>query len=233
MPTSNEKHLEIGGGVGTLGKILIVDDHPLVREGLAGRIARHPQLSVCGEAADPAEALEQVKLTQPDLVIIDLALKNGHGLNLIKEIKSRFPRVKMLVSSMYDEGLYAERCLRAGALGYIHKQEMSDKVLEAIHQVLSGRVYLSAAMTERLVHLNVGGWKDAGRSPVERLSDRELQVFEMIGKGLTTRQIATKLFVSVKTVETHRENIKSKLNLETSAELSRHAVRWALENRSE
>ncbi len=213
-------------------KILIVDDHPLVREGLAARIARQPDLEVCGEAEDVNDAFEIVKASNPDLVIVDLSLKTGQGLELIKKIKARNEHTKMLVSSMYDESLYAERALRAGASGYINKQEVSEKVIDAIRQVLAGKMYLSAKMTERLLHRAVGSPPQLVQSPIETLSDRELEVFKMIGKGLTTRQIANDLHLSVKTVETHRENIKAKLDIPNSAELGRQAVQWVMENGS-
>jgi DNA-binding NarL/FixJ family response regulator len=211
-------------------KILIVDDHPLVREGLASRITRQPDMEICGEAADVNEALALVKTTNPDLVIVDLSLRLSHGTDLIKQVKARGEGTKMLVSSMYDESLYAERVLRAGAMGYINKQEMPEKVIEAIRQVLAGKVYLSPSMTDRLLSRAIGKTGEIERSPIEKLSNRELEIFRLIGRGLTTRQIAKDLHLSVKTVETHRENIKSKLSVSNSAELSRQAVQWVLEN---
>jgi DNA-binding NarL/FixJ family response regulator len=211
-------------------KILIVDDHPIVREGLAARIARQSDLTVCGEAEDVADALDLVKTTQPDLAIIDLSLKSGQGLDLIKRIHASSPNTKALVSSMYDESLYAERALRAGALGYVNKQEMSEKIIEAIRQVLDGKIYLSPRMTERFLQRAVGSPPQLGKSPIETLTDRELEIFKLIGKGKTTRQIAADLHLSIKTVETHRENIKSKLNIVNAAELSREAVQWVMEN---
>jgi DNA-binding NarL/FixJ family response regulator len=214
----------------TVVKILIVDDHPIVREGLTARIARQPDLKVVGEAEDVLGALELVKTVHPDLVIVDLSLKTGQGLDLIKKIKVRHPDTKMLVSSMYDETLYAERSLRAGALGYINKQEVSEKIIDAIRQVLGGKIYLSPPMTERLLQRAVGSPEELPRSAVETLTDRELEIFKLIGKGMTTRHIASDLHLSVKTVETHRENIKAKLNLPNSAELSREAVQWVMEN---
>jgi DNA-binding NarL/FixJ family response regulator len=211
-------------------KILIVDDHPIVREGLAARINRQPDLTVVGEAEDVADALELVKSTKPDLVVVDLSLKSGQGLDLIKKINATTDKIKTLVSSMYDESLYAERALRAGALGYVNKQEMSEKIIEAIRMVLAGKIYLSPVMTERLLHRAVGVPPELARNPVETLSDRELEIFRMIGNGKTTRQIAGELHLSVKTVETHRENIKGKLNIVNGAELGREAVRWVMEN---
>ena len=211
-------------------KILIVDDHPLVREGLAARLAQEPDLVVCGEADDVGDALELVKTTQPDVIVVDLSLKSGQGLDLIKKVKARFENTKMLVSSMYDESLYAERALHAGAVGYINKQEVSDKIVEAIRQVMNGKLYLSATMTERLLQRAVGGSPQIARSPMEDLSDRELEVFKLIGAGKTTRHIAGELHISVKTVESHRENLKTKLDLANGTELGRAAVQWVIES---
>jgi DNA-binding NarL/FixJ family response regulator len=215
---------------GTNGRILIVDDHALVRRGLATLIGDERDLVVCGEAADTVEALAAVAALRPDLVIVDLSLKTGHGLDLIKQIRSHDERARILVLSMHDEKLFAERALRSGAMGYINKEEATGKVVEAIRQVLAGRVYVSAAMTERLLQraAETGGAKP--RLPSESLSDRELTVFQMIGQGVATREIAERLKLSIKTVETYREHIKAKLGLRNSAELSRHAAQWVLEN---
>jgi DNA-binding NarL/FixJ family response regulator len=210
-------------------KILIVDDHPMVREGLLARISRQPDLEVCGEAVDVAGALEQVKTTSPDLVVVDISLKGGNGIDLIKRIKARNDGTRMLVSSMYEEALYAERAMRAGAMGYINKQEMAEKVVQAIRRVLGGKMYLSPQMTEHMLRRALGGG-DADSSPIESLSDREIEIFTLIGRGRTTREIAEELHLSVKTVETHRENIKAKLGIKNSAELGRQAVQWVLEN---
>lgn len=212
-----------------VARILIVDDHPVVRRGLAELVADEPDLEVCGEAADAPDALRMVDETNPDLIVVDISLKSGHGIDLIKRIKARNDTVKMLVSSMHDETLFAERALRAGAMGYINKEEASDRVIEAIRHVLRGQIYLSSRMTEGLLHGVVAGREAIDHSSLKRLSDRELEVFEMIGRGMTTRQIAETLRRSVKTVETYRENLKAKLGLKNSAELSRHAVQWALE----
>ncbi len=210
-------------------RILIVDDHPVVRRGLRMLIDDEPDLFVCGEASDADEAIRVLDAKKPDLVIVDLSLKESSGLELIKRIKSRNAAAKMLVSSMFDESLYAERVLNAGALGYVSKQEAMEKVIEAIRCVLSGRVYLSAAMSDRMLHRLARDHQAIERSPVETLSDRELEVFEMIGRGRTTAEIAGQLHLSVKTVETHREKVKAKLGLKTAAELYQHAVRWVLE----
>lgn len=211
-------------------QILIVDDHPMVREGLAVRISNQPDLEVCGEAANVSDALQLVEQLQPDLVIIDISLKDGHGLDLIKQIRLRDERVKMLVSSMHDEALFAERALRAGAMGYINKQEAPEKVVAAIRQVLVGKMVFSSQMTERMLHRAVGRPLQVRQSPIETLTDRELEVFELIGRGLTTRKIANQLGLSVHTIETHREKIKSKLKLKNSAELGRQALQWVLES---
>jgi DNA-binding NarL/FixJ family response regulator len=213
----------------TRARILIVDDHPVVRNGLRMLIDDEPDLIVCGEAGDADEAIRVLDAKKPDLVIVDLSLKGSSGLELIKRIKSRTVTSKMLVSSMFDESLYAERVLNAGALGYVSKQEAMEKVVEAIRCVLSGRVYLSAAMSDRMLHRLARDQKAPERSPVETLSDRELEVFELIGRGRTTAEIANQLHLSVKTVETHREKVKAKLGLKSAAELYQYAVRWVVE----
>jgi DNA-binding NarL/FixJ family response regulator len=209
-------------------KIHIVDDHPVVREGLSIRISLQPDLEVSGEAATEEEAIALANQTAADLMIVDLSLKGGHGLELIKRIKSLHPAVKMLVVSGFPESLYAERALRAGALGYVSKQDSNDKLIDAIRTVLAGRRFISPEISRRLVEQALGG--DMQKTPIERLSDRELEVFRMIGEGLATGTIASQLFVSALTINTHRENIKKKLGLSTAGELSRAAVQWVLEN---
>lgn len=210
-------------------KILIVDDHPMVREGLTMRISTQRGLKVCGEAATEDEALSLLQETNPDLVIVDISLKSGHGIELIKQVRSRYPAVKMLVFSGYQESLYAERALRAGALGYLNKQESNDKVLEAIHAVLAGQRYVSPEITQRLVSQALGN-TDETKPPIERLTDREMEILRMIGEGLTSGTIANRLFLSTHTIDTHRENIKRKLDLKNAGELTRAAVQWVLEN---
>jgi DNA-binding NarL/FixJ family response regulator len=209
-------------------RVMLVDDHPLVRRVLAEVIMREPDMEVCGEAADVQEAVAEVERTRPDIVVVDLTLKTGHGLELIERLKSRDPATKTLVSSMHDEMLFAERVLRAGAMGYVTKQEPPETLLRAIRQVLRGDVYLSPRMTSRLLH-RVAGGQSTHEDPVLGLSNRELEVYEMIGQGLTIQQIAGRLHLSPKTVETHREKVKQKLNLKSSAELTRRAVQWVLE----
>jgi DNA-binding NarL/FixJ family response regulator len=209
-------------------RVLLVDDHPLVRRGVADVIAHEGDLEICGEAADVAEAMREVERTQPDLVLVDLALKSGHGLELIEKLKARNPKVKTLVSSMHDETLFAERVLQAGAMGYITKQEPPEMLVRAVRQVLRGEVYLSPRMTSRLLH-RVAGGSPLREDPIQGLSNREIEVYEMIGQGLTVQQIAVRLHLSPKTVETHREKIKQKLSLKSSAELGRRAIQWVLE----
>lgn len=210
-------------------KILIVDDHPLVREGLAMRISLHPDLSVCGEADSENEAFALVSKIGPELVLIDISLKSGHGLDLIKRIHALNPAIKMLVISGFQESLYAERAFRAGALGYLNKQQSNEKLIEAIRTVLAGKRFLSPEISRRLIEQALGT-SDMTRTPVERLTDRELEIFRMIGEGLTTSVIANQLFLSTHTIDTHRENIKRKLAVTTATELSRTAVQWVLEN---
>ncbi len=211
-------------------RILIVDDHPLVRTGFAQLIGDCPDLEVCGEAADMAEALRQIDNIRPDLAIIDLSLAGGSGLDLIEHIKSRDNNILMLVASMHDETLYAERVLAAGARGFINKQEAQDSIIRAIRQVLSGKVYLSQKMTDRLL----SGMVDANSEmrDIDSLSNRELQVFELIGEGVSTSQIAKQLNLSVKTIETHQAHIKKKLGLGSAHELNQRAIRWVMDQQS-
>lgn len=211
-------------------RIMIVDDHPLVRKALAELISSEPNLEVAGEAGDVADALQQLDSCHPDLVIIDISLAKGNGLELIKQIKARDPEIKMLVSSMHDESLYAERALRAGAKGYINKQAAMDQVIEAVRQILRGGIFLSSRMSGRMLDRIIGGRGEPSLSPIETLSDRELEVFQLIGRGLTTRDIAARIHLSTKTVETYRQHIKAKLKLKNSNELVQRAVTWILES---
>lgn len=211
-------------------RILIVDDHPVVRQGLRMTIECEPDLRVCSEAEGRSQALAAFHDSNPDLVIADISLENGSGIELVKELIAMKDDLRILVCSMHEETLFAERALRAGAKGYINKEQATEKLVAAIRQVASGRVYLSEQMTNRMLCRQIGGTQDdAGQSAIESLSDRELEVFEQIGHGITTRQIAEKLHLSPKTVETYRENIKHKLNLANATELTQHAVRWVLE----
>lgn len=210
-----------------MAQIMIVDDHPLVRAGFAQLIADTPDLKVCGEASDMATALKLIESISPDLAIIDLSLASGSGLDLIEHIKARDSDMLMLVASMHEESLYAERVLAAGARGYINKQEAQDKIIQAIRQVLNGKVYLSQHMTERILNNMVSSSED--KRDIEALSNRELQVFEMIGQGFATSKMAEQLNLSIKTIETHQAHIKKKLNLSSAHELTHRAIRWILE----
>jgi DNA-binding NarL/FixJ family response regulator len=213
-------------------RILIVDDHPVVREGLSLRINQQPGLEVCGEASDIAEAIEQINALDPDLAIIDIALKSGNGIDLIKRIKAHSSRVRMLVWSMYHETLYAERALRAGALGYITKEQATSKIIDAIWRVLEGKIFLSEGLADRLLNRVVGHTAEIERdSAISVLSDRELEVFQLLGQGLDTHGVAARMRVSPKTVGTYRARIKEKLNLVSGTELMRYAVQWVVENR--
>ncbi len=212
-------------------RILIVDDHPAVREALASRIGRQPDLEVCGEAADMGEALRLVADTQPDLAVVDISLQSGSGIDLIKRIKAGNDSIRMLVWSMHGESLYAERALRAGALGYVNKDQATGTIVEAIRQVLAGNTYLSPSMTEKLLHRTTGTVDPTLRlSPIDALSDRELEVFRLIGQGTKTSKLAAKLQLSVGTVWTYRDRIREKLGLVDGTELVHYATQWVLDN---
>ena len=206
--------------------VFLVDDHPLVREHLTALIQHEADLQVCGEAADAPTALSLISRQVPDLVILDISLKRSNGLELIKSLKEMWLKLPVLVLSMHDEMLYAERSLRAGALGYITKEEATVNVLSAIRKVLRGQVYLSDRMAGRMMKRMVGGVAKEGGSPLEVLTDRELEVFQMLGRGLGTRQIAEELRLGIKTVESYRARIKEKLQLEDGNQLLQHAIQW-------
>ena len=210
-------------------KILIVDDHPVVRDGLIAQLATQDDLEVCGEAEDIVGALALIESTQPDVVIIDISLKNGSGIDLVKRIRSRNESLRLLVWSMYPENLYAERALRAGAQGYVHKGRSTREILDALRAVLDGKVYLSGDQADRLLRRLVTG-QGIERSPVDSLSDRELEAFELMGHGLNTEQIAEKMHISPKTVETYRARIKEKLNLTNLTSLIQRATQWVMES---
>lgn len=213
-------------------RIFIVDDHPIFRQGLAQLINQESDLCVCGEADDYQGALRAVPELNPDMVIVDITLKDMSGIDLIKEVRKLNRGIIMLVISMHDESLYAERALRAGARGYVMKQEASESIVQAIRQVRIGGIYVSPRMTEQMLSRFVEGPLDAVESPLKALTDREMEVFHLIGEGLGISEIGLRLHLSVKTIGTYRERIKEKLNLRNSTELLRHAFNW-VENERE
>jgi DNA-binding NarL/FixJ family response regulator len=206
--------------------LVIVDDHPMMRQGLAQLINNERDLTVSCEAENAQQALAAIAAAKPDLVLADISLPDKDGLELIKDIQALHPGLPLLVVSMHDETLYAGRVLRAGGRGYIMKQEGGKKLMQAIRQVLAGQIYVSEKMSAKIVEMFSGQRPEAVNSPMEKLSDREFEVFQIIGQGKGTREIAKQLHLSVKTVEVHRANIKGKLKLKTAPELVRSAVRW-------
>lgn len=211
-------------------RVLIVEDHPIVSQGIASMVAGTEDFEVCGVVRSAAEALEQVRETHPEVVTLDLRLRESSGFDLITALHSAERDIKILVISVSDERLYAERCIRAGASGFVGKDKAPDVLLSALRQIMRGKVYVSEEVGERLLQQMAGGASGKSEEPaVQRLSDRELQVFERLGEGLTTREIAEELNLSVKTIESHRESIKDKLGIESSNELMRFAVQWELE----
>ncbi len=207
-------------------RVFIVDDHPIVRQGLTRLINQEPDLLVCGEAEDAPRALAAIQALQPDLALVDISLQGTSGIELVRCIKARFPRVSTLVVSMHNETFYAERALRAGAMGYVMKREPPEKVVEAIRTVRRGGVYLSDRTAA--VNLNTNPQSSPGvrSSPVDRLTNREFEVFQLIGQGMGTRQVAQRLQLSVKTIESHCANIKDKLKLASGTQLMAEAIRW-------
>lgn len=207
-------------------KIILVDDHPLVREWLTNLIHQQPDLIVCGEAETASMALQAIAVTKPDVAIVDISLKDSSGIELIKNIKASHPRVAVIVLSMHDERLYAERALRAGARGYIMKRETTKKVIAAIRGVLEGKLYVSEKLASLFAEKFVDGRATTVASPIEQLSDRELEVFQLLGEGYETRHIAESLHVSMKTIQVYCARIKEKLKLANATELLREAIRW-------
>ena len=206
-------------------RILVVDDHPIVRQGFAQLINSEDDLEMVAEAGDIAEAMEALRKHQPDFAIVDISLKGGNGIDLTKTMLTEKPKLPVLIISMHDEGLYVERVLRAGARGYLMKQEATEQVIGAIRKILKGELYVSERMGEALIQKFVTGQPSTG-SPLESFSDRELEVMQLVGQGRGTRQIAEELHVSVKTIESHYAKIKEKLNLKTANELIQYAVKW-------
>jgi len=207
-------------------RVFLVDDHPIVRHGLTQLINREPDLMVCGESEDGSEALTAVGTAKPDVVVVDLTLKRSSGFSLIKNLNAHDPKLSILVLTIHEESLYAERCLRAGAKGYLMKEAAMENVLLAIRRILSNEVYLSEEMQFKLFRTSGKRNEDVITSPLERLSDRELEVFRLLGQGMGTRQIAKLLHLSISTVESHRAKIKEKLDVKTGTELLQHAVKW-------
>ncbi len=207
-----------------VSKIYIVDDHPIVRKGLCQLIDQEPDLKVTGEAEDAVQAMSLLEKNNPDIVLVDISLKGSSGIELIKNIRSKYQSLPILVVSMHEEALYAERALRAGSRGYIMKQEPPENMLRAIRSILDGGIYVSESMGSRMINTIADGGQS--NSPIERLSDRELEVFQMIGEGKSTRAIAEELLLSIKTVESYREKIKNKLQLKNATELVQRAIQW-------
>jgi DNA-binding NarL/FixJ family response regulator len=214
-------------------RIFVVDDHPIVRQGLALLINREPDLEVCGDAEEAGSALQRIEELKPDLAVLDISLTGPDGLDLLKIIRARDPNLPVLILSMMDELLYAERALRAGANGYIMKQQATEKVLVAIRRILGGEIYVSERMANKMLHLFVGGSPGEQSSPVADLTDRELEVFRLIGDGHGTRQIADQLRLSIKTVESYQAHIKEKLSLKNGRELVQRAIQWNVGNKTQ
>ncbi len=213
--------------------VYVIDDHPIVREGLTRLINGEPDLFVCGAAEDTYTALKAMENLKPDIAIADISLKGPDGIELIKNLKNRMPGLPVLVLSIHDESIYAPRALRAGARGYIMKQEATENVLVALRRVLGGEIYLSDRMANKVLQQFVGAGGTSPRFPVDRLSDRELEVFRLIGQGHGTRRIAEELHLSVKTVESYREHIKEKMTLSDASELVQHAIQWMEQEKSQ
>jgi DNA-binding NarL/FixJ family response regulator len=210
----------------TRARILLVDDHAVVRYGIAQLINRQSDLVVCGEEEDASRAMTAIAALKPDLVIADISLKDSSGLELMRNIKAQYPKLPVLVVSVHEESIYAEIAFRAGALGYLMKEEAVEKILNAIRRVLSGSIYVSDAQAARMLQQQVRGQSSIQESPVKGLSDRELEVFQLIGQWKKTKEIAQELHLSVKTVEYYREQIKRKLNLRDAGELTQYATSW-------
>lgn len=226
QPTPVPAAATAGGPSPSRHRVLLVDDHPTTREGLAAIINRQPDLQVCGEASNPAEAMQALSGDKPDLMVADMTMPGRSGIEFIKDVHAFLPDLPVLVLSMHDEMLYAERALRAGAQGYLMKDAGSAKVLEVIRQVLLGHVYVSPQMSARLLDLMTGRRPRGSSSPVEKLSDREFEVFRLLGNGKSTKEVADTLHLSSKTVDVHRGRIKAKLQIKDATSLLHYAVRW-------
>jgi DNA-binding NarL/FixJ family response regulator len=229
---SEKTELEKTGNGHSKKTVFVVDDHPLLRQGLALLINQQQDLEVCGEAEEAHAAMQAIAQKRPDILIIDISLNGPDGLDLLKNIRALYPELPVLVLSMHDEELYAERALRARANGYIMKQEATEKVLVAVRRILQGDVYLSNRMANKMLQHYIVGSPPATQSPISALSDRELEVFRMIGEGRGTREIAENLHLSVKTVETYQAHIKEKLSLRSGRELIQHAIQWQVNEKN-
>ncbi len=207
-------------------RVLIVDDHPIVRQGLRRVMEAEEDLTVCGEAETARDARTAIKELDPDVVIADISLKQGDGIELVRDVRAHYPQLPILVLSMHDETIYAERMLSAGANGYIMKQAASDQFLISLRRVLDGGIYVSEAVGNNMIQKFAAGGSYISANPIDRLSNRELQILHMIGKGMSTRETAHSLNLSIKTVESHRQRIKRKLNLSTGTQLVQYAVNW-------
>ena len=213
-------------------RVFVVDDHPIVRQGLALMINRESDLTVCGEAEDARTAIQSVTTAKPDILVVDISLNGPDGLDLLKNIRMRYPDLPVLILSMHDESIYAERALRAGAQGYIMKQEATEKVLVALRRILSKEIYVSERIANRMLQRYIGS-PNEGRPPsIADLTDRELEVFRLIGEGHSTRRIAEELHLSVKTVESYQAHIKEKLSLGSGRELVQHAIQWSISEKT-
>lgn len=213
-------------------RVLVVDDHPIVRQGLALLINREPDLTVCAEAEDASTAMQSIPASKPDILVVDISLNGPDGLDLLKDIRTRFPELPVLILSMHDESIYAERALRAGAQGYIMKQEASEKVLLALRRILNREIYVSDRISNQMLKRFIGNSQRSRPASVSDLTDRELEVFRLIGEGHTTRQIADQLHISIKTVESYQAHIKEKLSLKSARELVQHAIQWSISERA-
>ena len=226
MKVNRRSKKQAGSTARVRHQILIVDDHPIVRQGLRRLIDQERDLAVCGEAESATEAKVALRELKPDVVIVDISLKQGDGIELVKDTRTHHSKLPILVLSMHDETIYAERMLSAGANGYIMKQAASDQLLTALRRVLEGGIYVSEVVSNSMIRKLASGGAYISTNPIDRLSNRELQILHMIGRGLSTRQAADALSLSVKTVESHRQRIKRKLNIATGSQLVQYAVHW-------
>ncbi|MFZ0808609.1 MAG: response regulator transcription factor [Candidatus Sulfotelmatobacter sp.] len=218
--------------VATKRRILVVDDHPIVRQGLALLINRESDLMVCAEAEDAPKAMQAIATAKPDILLVDISLNGPDGLDLLKDVRIHHPELPVLILSMHDESIYAERALRAGAQGYIMKQEATEKVLVALRRILSHEIYVSERIANRMLQRYIGNRGEGRASSVADLTDRELEVFRLIGEGHSTRKIAEELHISVKTVESYQAHIKEKLSLRSARELVQHAIQWSISEKA-